>query len=126
MAVNPTFPGTPNIESALIGTADTSRTGPTNYGTVFTAGTNGSVIYRVFAKATGNTTAGLVILFLHDGTNWRVLKEIPTSTVAVSGTVPSWEDEIPFEDLILETGWTLRATTYNGDDIHVVATGAHF
>ncbi len=126
MAVTPTFPGTPNIESASITTADTSRTGPTNYGTIFTAGTNGSVVYRVFVKATGNTTAGLVLLFVHDGTNWRVLKEIPTATVTVSGTVPSWEDEVSFSDLILESGWTLRVSTYTGDDFHVVATGAHF
>lgn len=124
--MNPAYPGTPNIESAQITTAETSRTAPTNASTVFTAGTNGSVVYRVFLKATGSTTASLVLLYLHDGSAYRLLKEIPTTTTTVSGTVPSWEDEVTFSDLILESGWTLRAATYGGDDINVVATGAHF
>lgn len=126
MAVNPAYPGTPHIEQGQATNPDTSRLAPTNAVTCFTASTSGSVVYRVFLKATGSTTASLVLLFVHDGTNYRLLKEIPTTTSTVSGTVPSWEDEISFSDLILKSGWTLRATTYGGDDINIVATGAHF
>ncbi|NBX74718.1 MAG: hypothetical protein EBQ89_10555, partial [Alphaproteobacteria bacterium] len=71
MATDPNFAGTPLAGNAQISTANTNRDGTGTLGTVVTAGASGSRIEEIVIEATGTTTAGMIRLFLNDGTNTR-------------------------------------------------------
>lgn len=131
MAVQAQFAATPKVGMATISTANTARDGTGTIGVVFTAGTNGSRIDRVVIKATGTTTAGLVRLFIHDGTSARLYREIGVSAITPSGTVATYEvgtssnnaADIGFLPLTLPTGYSLRASTHNAESFVVTAIG---
>lgn len=130
MAAIPQFAATPKIGSVLISTADTSRTGPTNAGIVLSAGTNGTRINRVQVVATATTTAGTVRLFLHDGSNFRLVAEIPVTAITPGGTTQVFSatlsdaTNIDFLPIVLPNGWSLRAATHNAESFAVTAHGA--
>jgi hypothetical protein len=117
MANYPTFTDTPKVGIVVISTANTNRNGTGTIGTVFTAGTDGSYISKITIKATGTTTAGMVRLFIHDGTNARLLREVDVSALTPSATVKSFSGEITYsEGLIIPTGYSLGASTHNAED----------
>jgi hypothetical protein len=127
MSASPVFAATPRCGMATATTADTSRTAPGNAVTVFTAAASGSRIDKVVVKATGNTTAGLVRLFIHDNSNYFLEHEVVVSAITASATVASFREVITFpEGLILPANYSLRATTDNGEDHNVIAYGADF
>lgn len=130
MASIPQFAATPKIGSVVVSTAETSRTAPTNAGTVLTAGSNGTRLNRIQVLATATTTAGTVRLFLHDGTSFRLLAEVPVTAITPSGTVQvfsatlSEATNIDFLPIVLPNGWSLRAATHNAESFVVTAHGA--
>lgn len=125
MASTPGYAATPKIGAVSIATSDTSRTAPTNVGTVWSAGASGGRVDTVHITAAGTTTAGMVRLFVHDGTNYRLLKEVPVGPVTPSGTQAVWSSSITFDGgLSMQTGYSLRATTHNSETFHVIAQGA--
>lgn len=125
MAATPGYAATPKIGTASIGTAETSRTAPTNVGTVFTPGASGGRIDSVTVTGAGTTTAGTVRLFIYTGSVYRLLKEIPVLPVTPSGSVQVWSASVTFDGGIpMQAGYDLRATTHNAETFHVVAFGA--
>jgi len=113
---------------AVIATANAARDGTGTMGTVVTSPSTGMIVEVVRGKATGTTTAGMIRLFLHDGTNARLYKEIPVSAIVPSGTVESFEFEfVPLGGLILPPGWSLRASTHNAEEFAVrVSNGGEY
>jgi len=115
-----------------ISTANTARDGTGTIGTIFTAGASGSRIDTVALKATATTTAGMIRLFIHDGTTARLLTEVPVVAVTPSGTLPSWEAQLTTNSMsqvlpiILPTGYSLRAATNNAETFNVIAEGGDF
>jgi hypothetical protein len=111
MATEPQFASTPNYGTGSITAANTARDGTgSNIVTCFTAGASGSKVNEIRLKATGQTAAGFVTLFVHDGTNFRILTEIAVTAITPSTTVASYESTpIRFPDLDLPTGFTIRA-----------------
>lgn len=127
MATSPNYAATPRVGSAVISTANTNRDGTGTMGTVFTAGTQGSRIDLIVIHALGTTTAGIVRLFLHDGTNARLWEEEDVPAITASGTVVAYRREVrPTEPLLLPSGWSLRASTHNAESFVVLAFGADF
>lgn len=127
MSATPNYASTPKVGSNTIGTADTNRVTPSNSSTIFSAGSSGSRIDRATIQATGTTTQGLVRLFLHDGSNFRLIKEVQVGAVTPSGTIPAWAADITFDGGIsLANGWSLRASTHNAEAFCVTAYGADF
>lgn len=124
MATSPNYAATPNAPAVTISTANTARDGTGTIATVFTAGSNGSRLEDITIKAQGSTTAGMVRLFLHDGTSARLWREIQVPAVTPSGTVPSWEIRFPIY-LFLQSGYSLRASTNNAESFTVVANGGN-
>lgn len=125
MASTPAYASTPKVGAASLSTADSSRTAPTNVGTVFTAGTSGSRIDRATIHATGTTTQGLVRLFLHDGSTYRLIKEVQVLPVTPSTTQAAFASDLTFDGGInIASGWSLRATTSNSEAFTVTAFGA--
>lgn len=95
--------------------------------TIVTAGSNGSLIELVRVKAVVTTTSGMIRLFLHDGSTYRLYKEISVSAVTPSGTVQSFEAEYePTTPLVLQSGWSLRASTANSEAMNVLCFGGDY
>lgn len=131
MAGSPAYVGTPRTAMAQISTANTLRDGTGTLGTVWTAGTSGSRIESIVIEATSTTTAGMVRLFLHDGTNARLWREINVDALIPSATVKAFTttldaDSNPRLLCILPTGWSLRASTHNAETFNVIASGGDY
>ena len=103
----------------IVSTANTNRDGTGTIVTVFTAGASGSRIDDIVVTATGTTTAGMVRLFLNDGTNTRLWAEIPVTAVTPSGTVQAFTSSMLNQALILPNGWSLRAATNNAETFNI-------
>lgn len=126
MATTPNFASTPRVGSIAISAADTSRTAPTNVGIVFTAGANGSRVDEVNIVATGTTTANIVRLFLYNGTTYFLLQETLIAALIPSVTAPIVTYISTFSNLMLPSGWSLRAATNNAEAYVVNAFGGDF
>lgn len=134
MAIQAQFAATPKVGVASISTANTARDGTGTIGTVLTAGASGSRVDRIDIQATGTTTAGMVRLFLHNGTTAFLWREVPVSAATPSGTVAAFSAsqssnnaaDIGYLPLVLPTGWSLRASTNNAESFVVTAIGGDF
>lgn len=117
---------------AAISTANTNRDGTGTIGTVWTAGTKGSRILAIVIQATVTTTAGMVRLFIHDGTTARLWYEQAVTAVTPSGTLAAFRatldcsDITPANLLVLQTGYSLRASTNNAEAFNVIAVGGDY
>lgn len=126
MAIDPAFAATPRTGTGVLSTANANRDGSGTLVDLFVTGSIGSKINEIDVTATGTTTAGMIRLFLYDGTNTRLLKEIQVSAVTPSGTVPAWTGSWVPANLILPTGYTIRGSTQNAETFHALVFGADF
>ena len=123
----PIFTLTPRVAMVRISTANTARDGTGTTGDVITGQTSGTRIDRVVVTATGTTTAGMVRLFVYDGSaNVRAWREIVVtaitvgaSTAAFTATLSSTVQGEPL--LVLPNGYVLRASTHNAETFDVIA-----
>lgn len=125
MALDPIFIDTLRTDAGEISVANTNRDGTGTVVTIFTAAATGSKVITVVVKAEGNTTAGMVRLFLYDGATYYLWYEISVSAITASGTVQTFYSTFS-PDLILETGWSVRASTHNGETFNVIITGGDY
>lgn len=127
----PIFAQAPRHAVATISTANTNRDGSGTIGTIFTAeATDGSTLDRIEIAAIGTTTAGVVRLFIHNGSAAFLWKEILVGAITPSATVAVFSRKIdcsrPENILYLPAGWSLRAATHNAESFNVHAWGADF
>lgn len=126
---NPIFTATPKIGIGQISTANTNRDGTGTIGTILSAGTYGTRVNRIQIKATVTTTAGMIRIFIHDGSNYRLYKEIPVDAITPSGTVEAFEYTLDLQNedaIILPTGYSIRASTHNAETFNVFAEGGDY
>jgi hypothetical protein len=110
-----------------VSAANPNRDGTGTIVTILTAGNVGSLIELVRVEAIVTTTAGFVRLFIHDGSNYRLYKEIPVTAATPSGTVAAFSAEyIPTQPLALQSGYSLRASTENAEAMNVIVTGGDY
>jgi hypothetical protein len=132
MATQAQYASVPKVGVGQISTANTNRDGTGTIGTVFTAGANGSRIDMIDLQATATTTAGMIRLFVHDGTNAYLVVEVPVTAVTPSATNPAYTQQFntntmtQFLPIVLPTGWSLRASTNNAEAFNVIAFGGDF
>jgi len=124
MATTAQYASTVQNASAQVSTANTNRNGTGTIATVFTGATNGSRIDDISIVATGTTTAGVVRLFISDGTNIRLWQEILVSAITPSTTVQVWSYTLLNQALLLENGWSLQASTNNAETFNILVTRA--
>jgi hypothetical protein len=124
MSTSAQYAATPRTAVAQATTANTARDGTGTLATVFTAGASGSRIDDITITATGTTTAGMVRLFLHDGTTARLWREVAVSAITPSATVSPFSSLLGNLALVLQTGWSLRASTHNAETFNVLVTRA--
>jgi hypothetical protein len=110
-----------------VSAANTNRDGTGTIVSVFTAGANGSRVDKITIKAVASTTAGMIRLYIHDGANTRLWREVEVPAVTPSGTVRTFlEEVIPAGGLLLPNGYSLRASTHNAETFNVIAEGGDF
>jgi hypothetical protein len=130
VTATPIFVQAPRVAVGSLATANTNRDGSGTIATVFTAGANGSRIEHIDITAIGTTTAGVVRLYVHDGSSAHLWKEILVSAITPSATIAAWSNRVdcssPAGVLFLPTGYSLRASTHNAESFRVHAVGGDF
>jgi hypothetical protein len=133
MSTSAQYASTPKFGSANLTTADTSLTAPTTVGTIVTAGASGTRIDYIDIQGVATTAAGLINLFVYDGTTYVLWQQVPVQVVTSSTTVPAFVATLSSNSnanimpLTLPTGYSLRATTsITQTGIRVTAYGGDF
>jgi hypothetical protein len=125
MAAEPVFAVTPRIGSTNVATANTNRDGSGTVATLITGAATGTRVAEIVVKARVTTTAGMVRVFLYDGTNYRFLDEYAIAVATVSATVQGVRVSTTYSNLILPSAsWSIVVSTHNAESIDVTAFGA--
>lgn len=114
-----------------VATANTNRDGTGTIAIVATGKEKGTIIERVIAKAQGTTTAGMIRLYIDDGSNVRLIHEIPVEAITPDASTESWSGTwVPttsgIGELILPEGHELQASTHNAETFNIFAIGGDF
>lgn len=123
------FTAVPRIAVVTITTANTNRDGTGTIGTVLTAGSNGTRINKIRIKAVNTVTVGMIRLFIHDGSNYKLYREVEVPSLTPSSSIASFSSEILFTDSdapILPSGYSLRASTDQAEAFNVFAEGGDY
>jgi hypothetical protein len=132
MAIQAQYAATPKCGIGQVSVANANRDGTGTIATIFTAGASGSRIDAINLKAVGTTTAGMIRLFIHDGTNAHLLTEVPVLAVTPGASTPSWGAQLNTNTMtqvlpiILPTGYSLRASTEKAETFNIIALGGDF
>lgn len=113
---------TANTGFTTITTANTNLDGTGTLGTVLTAGSKGTLIKTITVTSNGDCTQGMVRLFIYDGSNNRLFKEIEITATDASSVNPRFEVHL-LTDFTLKSGYILKASTENADSFNVIAEG---
>jgi len=125
VAAGPQFVNAIQNGKASISAANTNRDGTGTIVDLLTAGERGSRIDKIKVIAIVATTAGVVRLFIHNGTAYFLWKEILVTAITPSATVASYVSEL-VADLVLQRGWKFAAATHNAESFVVHAEGGDF
>lgn len=130
VTATPIFVQTPKIAVGSLATANTNRDGSGTIATIYTAGANGSRIDHIDVIAIGATTAGVVRLYIHDGSSAHLWKELLVPAVTPSTSIGVWSYSLDCSKeangLFLPSGYSLRASTHNAENFRVHAVGGDF
>lgn len=133
MALNAQYASTPVISGVVLAaTADTSLINPTtSVGTVMTGATNGTRISKIAIKGVGTTAAGVVRLFIYNGTTYYLIHEVLVPVVTSSNTANAYASilaettNIDLLPIVLPSNtYSLRATTSVAQAFAITAFGA--
>lgn len=134
MATDPQFAATVQLGAALLGAAETNLQVPTTTSVIVTAGASGTKIEEIVIQASqttlvATTAAGLVYIFLYDGTTYHLFDTGLVTAITASSTVAPFRLSKLYNNLLLKTGWSLRASqsiSGNASILKVVALGGDF
>lgn len=127
--VQPIFVQAPIIATAQVSAANTNRDGTGTLVDVVTGALNGTRIHKITIKAAVTTTAGMVRLFIYNGSTTRLWMEISIPAFSVSATVQGAYVLVELygeRALVLPSGYVLRAATHNAEAINVIAEGGNY
>jgi hypothetical protein len=128
MAINQqNYAVTPRNAAAVLSVANPNRDGTGTIVTAFPAGASGSRADRIVLKATGPTTPGMIRIYIHDGTNARLIDEVEVSAVTPSAIVEAWKTafDIPY-GIPLPASYSIRASTEKGETFNMFVFGGDF
>lgn len=131
MASQPAFASSPRHAQVAFSTANTNRDGTTGtYATGFTGGANGSRVERIRLHATGTTTAGVVRIWIHDGTNRYLWKEVLVQAITPGTATAAWSADISLAGangiLLPNNSHHIDFTTHNAEGFVAFIEGGDF
>lgn len=125
MATQPAFAATPRIGLGQVSTANTNRDGTGTVATILTGVAAGTRINEIVIEATATTTAGMVRLYLHDGTNARLFDEFVVTAITPGAAAAAFRTTKTYDNLVLPSAsWSIRASTHNAETFNVIVLGA--
>jgi hypothetical protein len=124
MATTPQYASTPVNGLVQVSTANTARDGTGALGTLITGAANGTRVDDIRVTAPQTTTAGVIRMFINDGTNTRLVDEFLVTAVTPSATVAVWSLALYNLGIVLQSGWSLRFSTNNAEAFNVTVTRA--
>ena len=132
MAASPGYAATINNGAAIITTLETDLAVPTQAILILTAGSSGTKIEEIVVEAVATTlvattVAGLVYLFLYDGSTYHIYDTITVTAITASATTPGFRASKTYNNLVIKSGWKLYASqseTSNDNALKVHAFGA--
>jgi hypothetical protein len=123
----PIFTLTPRQDVGQVTTANVNRDGTGTPVVIATAGANGTRIDLIRVQAVGATTVGVVRLFIYNGVNIRLYKEILIPAVTPSTSIEAYSFNFrPEEPLVLPSGYSLQATTNNTETFNIHVHGGDY
>ena len=133
MATTAQYASTPVFGSVNLTGSDTSLTAPVTIGSILTAGASGTRIDYIEIQGVATTVAGLVNLFVYDGTNYILWQQVPVQAVTSSTTAPAFTFALSSNGnanimpLNLPTGYSLRAAiSVAQTGLRITAYGGNF
>lgn len=124
MSTSAQYASTVQVASAALSAANTNRNGTGTIVSVISGATNGTRVDDIYIVANATTTAGVIRLFISDGTNIRLWQEILVTATTPSTTVQVWSYTLLNQALLLKSGWSLQAATNNAETFSVFVTRA--
>lgn len=125
MATTPQFATTPRIAIGQLSSANTNRDGTGTLVSIMSGVNAGTKVQEVVVQATATTTAGMVRLYLNDGTNNRLFDEVVVSAITVGASTSGFRVAKTYDNLTLPSAsWILRASTHNAETFNITALGA--
>jgi hypothetical protein len=86
-----------------------------------------TVTAAVGAEGLSATTAGMIRLFLKEGANYSLVKEIPVDAETPSATVEGFRAQVTFSpELKMSAAATLVATTEKAEQFKTYVEGGNF
>jgi hypothetical protein len=111
VATSPAFASTPKIGAATVSTANTNRDGTGTIATVLTAASAGTKVTSIRVVATGDPADSIVNIFLYDGTTYYFFDSFDLGNpTAASATADAYSARSSYADLVLPSGWSIRAS----------------
>lgn len=108
-------------------TLDTSLTAPTNITTILSATSQNILVAQIsLIQIATSANAGILNIFLYDGSTYHLRDQYAYSAVTLSTTVASTPVDKYYTNLFLQSGWSLRVsvTTSGGQSaFKVTASG---
>lgn len=130
MAAAPAYAVTSRVLAGLVpATQDTSNTAPTHVTSLGSAGSNGTKIAQIDVIPTATVVAGIVNIFLYDGTNYHLHEPVTIPAATVSATAAPVKQSFTYDNLVLPSGWSLAVSVTVAGDVGIIevnAQGADF
>ena len=128
MASAPIFETTPRLAVAQVSAANTNRDGTGTIVDIITGVAAGTQIEMLRVVSIGTVTAGAVRLYLYDGTNTRMFKEIIVPATTPSTTIEAWSYTLLLVGanriILPSASWKVQASTHNAEVFNIFAAGA--
>jgi hypothetical protein len=125
LAASPVFAVTPRSMCGLVpSTADTSNTAPTHVTSLGSAGSSGTKISQIDVTPVGTVVAGIVNVFLYDGTTYHLHEPVTIPAATVSTTAAPVKQSYYYDNLNLPSGWSLAVSNTVSGNVSLVEVSA--
>jgi hypothetical protein len=118
------FTATPGISLAQVSAANTNRDGSGTVVTVVAGSATGRRINKITVKAIATSTAGMVRIYLYDGTNTRLYFEVGVTAITASASIATFINTTLYYDsdapILPSATWELRASTHNAETFNII------
>lgn len=121
MSINAQYAATPLIQSGTTTTADTSYTAPTNatVGVIVTAGSTGARIDNLDSITQGTSVAGLLRLWVCQGTMGSAISSITSATTTATVTTATAHNLITGDLVTIQGAYPVE---YNKNSVAITVT----
>ena len=126
MATAPAYAATPVAWCGLIpSTQDTSNTAPSHVTSLGSAGANGTKITQIDIIPTATVVAGIVNVFVYDGTTYHLHEPVTIAAATVSATTAPVKATYYYDNLVLPNGWSLAVSNTKASDVSIIEVNAY-